>query len=339
MAVFMGTALAGFVAGGSEAEPLELSIRLVPGLNSKTVPGMWINGATGAVNIECTSDLAQSNAWALLANLQVTNNPYLYTDTSATNVPRRFYRASSENQSPLNPDPEHLEWIAPGTFTMGSPTNEMGRYSIEGPQTQVTLTMGFWMRKCVTLQQEYLAVTGTNPSLHEGSTNLPVERVTWYEATNFCGALTVSERAAGRLPTGYVYRLPTEAEWEYACRAGTATRFSFGDDVSYTQLGDYAWYSFNSGDTSHPVGLKQSNPWGLYDMHGNVWEWCLDWFGTYPGGSVTDPRGPARGSSRVFRGGSYYQEGANCRSATRDYYSPDTPFDDVGFRAVLAPGL
>ena len=112
-----------------------------------------------------------------------------------------------------------------------------------------------------------------------------METVSWYDATNYCGELTERERAAGRIATNSVYRLPTEAEWEYACRAGTSTRFSYGDDPGYTNLTNYAWYGDNSGGTTHPVGQKLPNPWGLYDMHGNVWEWCQDWWSdTYPGG-------------------------------------------------------
>jgi hypothetical protein len=139
-------------------------------------------------------------------------------------------------------------------------------------------------------------------------------------------------------PTGYVYRLPTEAEWEYACRAGTTTRFSFGDDPGYSQLGNYVWYDANSGKQTHPVGQKQPNPRGLYDMHGNVWEWCLDWTGAYPGGSVTDPIGANSGSDRVVRGGCWSVVGRGCRSARRISDTPGIRFSGLGFRAVLAPG-
>jgi formylglycine-generating enzyme required for sulfatase activity len=187
-------------------------------------------------------------------------------------------------------------------------------------------------------QGEYQAVMGSNPSSVGGDTNRPVETVTWYDATNYCGKLTAAERAAGRLPAGYVYRLPTEAEWEYACRAGTTTRFSYGDDPGYSQLGNYAWYGSKSGGTTHTVGLKQPNFWGLYDMAGNVWEWCLDWYGTYPGGSVSDPKGPGSGSIRGIRGGGWHFDGQFCRSAKRDAKTPAYQDSFVGFRAVLAPG-
>jgi len=144
--------------------------------------------------------------------------------------------------------------------------------------------------------------------------------------------------AAGRLPAGFVYRLPTEAEWEYACRAGTTTRFYYGDDPGYERLGDYAWYKSNSGGTSHAVVLRQPNPWGLYDMYGNVWEWCLDWYRTHPGGSVTDPEGATSGSVRMMRGGSWCDDGRICRSAYRSWGAPSMRRENRGLRAVLAAG-
>ena len=206
-------------------QPVELNIQMVPGI--------WITGANGPVSIECTTNLDQTGGWALLANVQATNSPYFYADATATNSTTRFYRAVVENngntnEPPVNPDPAHLVWIKAGTFV------------IQGPQTQVTLSQGFWMSKYETTQEEYLAVMGNNPSFFTGDLKRPVERVTWSDATNYCGKLTILERAAGRLPVGYVYRLPTEAEWEYCCRAGTTTRFSYGDDPGHTQLGNRA---------------------------------------------------------------------------------------------------
>jgi formylglycine-generating enzyme required for sulfatase activity len=221
---------------------------------------------------------------------------------------------------------------------MGSPATEQDRFGNEAPQTVVTLTKGFWMGKYEVTQGEYLAVVGGNPSRFTGDPNRPVEQLSWTDATNYCARLTAQERAAGRLPAGWAYRLPTEAEWEYAARAGTTTRFSYGDDPGYGQLGGYAWYLSNSGGTTHPVGEKQPNPWGLYDMSGNVWEWCSDWYATYPGGSVTDPVGPGSGSFRVLRGGGCYVGGLDCRSANRDDLAPDFRRYYVGFRAVLAAG-
>src|SRR5262249_41853232 len=155
-------------------------------------------------------------------------------------------------------------------------------------------------------QGEYQSVTGVNPSFFSGSTNLPVEQVSWIDATNYCGMLTQRERAAGHIAASWQYRLSTEAEWEYACRAGTTTRFYYGDDLSYLNLTNNAWYEDNSDDQTHPVGLKPANPWGLYDMGGNVSEWCLDWYAPYPGGNVTDPLATDSTSGlRVLRGGSW----------------------------------
>jgi formylglycine-generating enzyme required for sulfatase activity len=221
---------------------------------------------------------------------------------------------------------------------MGSPTNEQDRDSDEGPQTVVTLTKGFFVGQHEVTQGEYQAVMKSNPSGFKGDPNRPVEQVSWHDATNYCARLTGRERTAGGLPEGWVYRLPTEAEWEYACRAGTTTRFSYGDDAGYAQFGNYAWYNSNSKATTHAVGQKQPNAWGLYDVHGNVWEWCLGWYGTYPGGRVTNPKGPDSGSLRVIRGGGWDGDAWGCRSAFRSYYWPDGRYGDLGFRAVLAPG-
>jgi formylglycine-generating enzyme required for sulfatase activity len=136
-------------------------------------------------------------------------------------------------------------------------------------------------------------------------------------------------------------RLPTEAEWEYACRAGTKTRFSYGDDADYRQLGEYAWYASNSGNKTHPVGEKKPNGWGLYDVHGNVWEWCQDWYGEYAAGQAADPTGPASGSVRVLRGGCWFYFPQNCRSAYRVYDAPVYRDVNIGLRVVVVvgPGL
>ena len=246
-------------------------------------------------------------------------------------------------EPPVNPDPEHLVWIKPGTFTMGSPSNESDRESEEGPQTQVTISKGFWMSQYETMQEEYLAVMGTNPSWFTGDLKCPVERVSWNDATNYCAKLTDRERTAGRLPTGYIYRLPTEAEWEYACRAGTTTATAFGNNLSSDQAnfdGRYPYGGATKGphlENTSKVGSYAPNAWGLYDMHGNVYEWCLDWYGAYPGGNVTDPRGSNTGSYRVNRGSCWDDDGRYCRSAIRYYDWPGDWDIDIGFRSVLAP--
>jgi len=188
-------------------------------------------------------------------------------------------------------------------------------------------------------QQEYQSVRTNNPSYFTGDPSRPVEQVSWLDATNYCRLLTERELAAGRIPAGYCYRLPTEAEWEYACRAGTSTRFYYGDDPGYTNLAAHAWYRNSSANTTHPVGQKPPNPWGLHDMHGNVWEWCQDWYAAaHPGGSVIDPQGPPDGILRVLRGGSWYDFGWLCRSACRIGDDPAANYyNNYGFRVVLAP--
>lgn len=222
-----------------------------------------------------------------------------------------------------------LIWIKPGTFTMGSPPEEEGRNKAEGPQTKVTLTQGFWLGKTHVTQAQYLAETGTNPSHFQTvGPNAPVDRVSWLMAMEYCEKLTAHERAAGRLPAGYVYTLPTEAQWEYACRAGTTGLYSGNPDAM-------SWYKANSGGTTHPVAEKKPNPWGLYDMYGNVLQWCYDWYGPYPGGSVTDPNGPNSGYFRMARGGSWRTE--IMRSASRAGGSAGREDYTLGFRLALAP--
>jgi len=218
--------------------------------------------------------------------------------------------------------------IPAGKFMMGSPDSEQGRYEDEGPQHEVVITKPFYMGVTEVTQAQYEAVMGKNPSYYRGAAN-PVETVSWNDAVEFCKKLSEKTRQT--------VRLPTEAEWEYACRAGTQTAFSFGDDPS--TLGDYAWWGKNSGETPHPVGQKKPNAWGLYDTHGNVWEWCADWWGEYPKGPITDPSGPATASrgSRVLRGGSWRRGDTDYfRCAYRDhgYDAPTTRDDRDGFRCA-----
>jgi formylglycine-generating enzyme required for sulfatase activity len=310
------------------------SAQTPPGLDLQLYAGLSITGAVGAVySVEYVNDLAASNAWRCLTFLQLPVSNYLWFDPTARATVRRFYRAT-EFSAPAN-----LVFIPPGTFRMGSPTNEVDRDVSEGPQTAVTISHGFWMGKYEVTQGEYLALMGNNPSSFPGDTNRPVETVSWLDATNYCDKLTQRERAAGRIATNSVYRLPTEAEWEYAARGWTSTRFSYGDDPGYTDLANYGWYVNDSGGTTHPVGQLLPNPWGLYDMAGNVWEWCQDRWALLPGGTALDPQGPATGANRVFRGGSFIGPAAGSRSASRIFSHPPTATsENLGLRVVLAPG-
>jgi formylglycine-generating enzyme required for sulfatase activity len=222
-----------------------------------------------------------------------------------------------------------LTRIPAGKFMMGSPDSEKGHFDGEGPQHEVTLSKPFYMGVTEVTQAQYEAVMDTNPSNFRGETN-PVETVSWDDATEFCKKLSEKTRQA--------VRLPTEAEWEYACRAGTATAFSFGDADS--ALGDYAWYSANSGNTTHPVGQKKPNAWGLYDMNGNVWEWCADWYGygygDYTNGAVRNPQGAGSGGLRVLRGGSWRNGAGSSRAAFRFFCTPDFRHYFYGFRVVVS---
>ncbi len=232
--------------------------------------------------------------------------------------------------------------MAAGTFRMGSPSTEQDRGDDEGPLTNVTLTRPFWMGRYEVTQREWEAIMDFNPSRFEGP-DIAVHRVNWFQADDFCERLTQQERDAGQLPAGYVYRLPTEAEWEHAVRAGTQTRFFFGDDPNYTDLPDYAWYLPNQGGRVHEVGEKRPNPWGLYDVYGNVGEWCYDWKADQlPGGSVVDPTGVETARLKAVRGGHRGNEGYRLRSAwRRGAQIPTDPGSNFGygFRVVLGPDL
>jgi uncharacterized protein (TIGR02996 family) len=226
--------------------------------------------------------------------------------------------------------------IPPGTFLMGSPESEPGRYDDEGPQHMVELTRPFYLGVYPVTQREYEAVMGHNPSHftpeRDGGPLHPVEMVSWERCRAFCDRL--SAREAGR-----TYELPTEAEWEYACRAGTTTGCFFGDDAA--KLGEYAWYWENAGERTHEVGTKKANAWGLFDMHGNVLQWCADGPREYAkeaGKSpIKDPKSPLDGARRVLRGGSWHYNPRYCRAAYRKDHEPGYRYVNIGFRVVLRP--
>jgi formylglycine-generating enzyme required for sulfatase activity len=221
-------------------------------------------------------------------------------------------------------------WIRPGTFLMSGTLGD-------GDDTVVTITRGYWLGQTEVTQAQWQIVAEGIPVYrniplpsHFRGSNRPVENMTWDMAAAFCARLTEVERAAGRLPPGYEYQLPTEAQWEYACRAGTSGAYP-------GKLDDIAWYEANSGGETHPVAQKQPNAWGLYDMCGNVGEWCADWYGGYPGGRVHDPAGPRSGNYRVIRGGTGSGPAGVCRSAFRTWLKPDLVKPWQGFRVALAP--
>ncbi|MBR6057402.1 MAG: SUMF1/EgtB/PvdO family nonheme iron enzyme [Victivallales bacterium] len=230
--------------------------------------------------------------------------------------------------------------IPKGDFTMGSPEGELGRYLSE-TKHHVYLSKDFWLGKTEVTQAQYEALMKGNPSNFKKGGDYPVEKVTWNDAMEFCRRLTELERNAGRFPKGYEYTLPTEAQWEYACRAGTTTALNNGmnlmdEKYNCENLNETAWYDYHKDERStHPVGLKKENKWGLYDMQGNVYEWCLDWYGNYSAGSNTDPKGPSTGSRRVCRGGSWNGLARNCRSANRYYFGPSLGYSGIGFRVAL----
>jgi formylglycine-generating enzyme required for sulfatase activity len=229
-----------------------------------------------------------------------------------------------------------LVLIPKGTFMMGSPESEQGRNENEN-QHEVTISKDYYLGVYEVTQAQYEKVMGKNPSYFQGAkvgnenTDLPVDNVSWDDTVEFCKRLSdlPEEKKAGRL-----YRLPTEAEWEYACRAGSKTAYSFDDEEGL--LPEYGWFKRNSSDRTHTVGLLEPNAWGLYDMHGNVWECCSDRYGDYPKGAVSDPSGPKVGSSRVYRGGSWYDVAASCRSALRFRIAPVVRYYFLGFRLALS---
>jgi sialidase-1 len=233
--------------------------------------------------------------------------------------------------------PLDMIWIPSGTFLMGQGANEQDAYpNKETPQHRVTLSHGFWIGRYEVTKEQWRAVMGTAPwSGHKyvnDDMKSPAVCITWNDAQAFVERLTSD--------TGKTFRLPTEAEWEYACRAGTTTRFYWGDDPAYEEINGHAWWRGNTLVTeqayAQPVGLKPPNAWGLYDMSGNASEWCQDWHGYYVGGAATDPVGPSSAQHRVLRGGSWIDIGGHCRSARRNHDVPSAVHSDIGFRVVCA---
>jgi formylglycine-generating enzyme required for sulfatase activity len=203
-------------------------------------------------------------------------------------------------------------WIPPGAFQMGCSPGSVECWDMEKPVHQVTISRGFWMGQTEVTQEAYKWVTGNNPS-HFIEPKRPVENISWFDAKSYC-------QTAGM-------RLPTDAEWEYAARAGSTGSL-------YADLDAIAWYSSNSGGTTHPVGGKEANPWGLSDMFGNLAEWVTDWSAFYTPGNATDPQGPANGRERVIRGGNWEVPRNSMRASLRDYWEPAKSDSKTGVRCA-----
>ena len=240
-----------------------------------------------------------------------------------------------------------LALIPAGKFTMGSPDSEEYCGIDEVPQRVVTISKPFYMGVYEVTQEQWTAAMGTTPwkgkeYAKDGATHA-ANYISWNDATDFCKKLSTKTGPSTGLRAGKTVSLPTEAQWEYACRAGSKTRFSYGDDDDYSKLGDYAWFDKNAWNIGekypHAVGQKKANAWGLYDMPGNVWEWCADWWGSYANAGKADPSGPASGSYRMLRGGSFLDYAGFCRSSDRTNTGPADGSYDHGFRVVVPPGL
>jgi formylglycine-generating enzyme required for sulfatase activity len=349
----VGKALAVDAKGG---EALALADRLVPTLTvTAELEGQAVAGATisigGAVQqrtTPATYRLDRGKTYAFAVTLPPANGRFFTTaETTVTadwRGPRTWTTKLEVFRGPVGVQPwtvpglgMELVYVAPGSFQMGSNDGKED----ERPVHTVRISKGFWLGKYEVTQAEYVAVVGTNPSFFKGA-RYPVGHVCWTEAAAFCAGLTERERAAGRLPAGYEYRLPTEAEWEYAARGGAQ-----GRGLPYpgsNNVDEVAWHMGNSGDTTHPVGLKKPNELGLYDMCGNVIEWCLDWYDEsyYAKSPVTAPLNLQAGDYRVTRGGSMIFSDLFVSSATRFPYLVMADFPvtiDVGFRACLAPQI
>jgi formylglycine-generating enzyme required for sulfatase activity len=317
---------------GSSALPLDLGPAGAPGcfLNVNGDPG------AGAMAVSLVADTAGRVTWSLpMPTLAGAVGFTFYNQYVSIEAPAgRALPITTTNAGrgviglPGVPD---MVWIPAGTFAMGSTQGDPQ----EQPVHTVHITRPFWMGKYEVTQAEWQALMGTNPSSFPGP-NRPVETVSWNDGMAYCAALTAREQAAGRLPTGYRYRLPTEAEWEYCCRAGTTTEWNVGSRLDCGQANFVSCVHQTAN-----VGSYAANPWGLHDMHGNVWEWCLDagaQTANYPSAAVSDPY-VSRGTYRIYRGGSLGNGSYYCRSAFRNGLLPDVGIHTFGFRVALAPVL
>ena len=301
--------------------------------------GVWIGAAlTSKNNANSESETTNANAKAssheLNAHYSISTKNNAATEAvcdatgSASSLANK--RPAGERMTMAIDDVEvAFRWIPAGSFIMGG-TDDKAYYD-EQPAHKVIITKGYWLAETPTTQRLWQAVMGANPSRFQGDDLRPVENVSWHDSNEFIDILNSSLRSSSDSAKLGRFRLPTEAEWEYACRAGTTGKYN----VSGESLDNLGWYAKNSNKTTHAVGCKRANAWGLYDMHGNVYEWCADWYGDYPNGTVTDPTGPSSGSSRVLRGGSWFFNARDCRSAFRNCSGPAIRYYNCGFRLLL----
>ena len=303
-------------------------------VNSPGLPLLIPSGEVRVLTVRYAPDMAGKRS---KAHLSIgTNDPEFYEyQVLLTGTSIMAFRESETGfPSPIyNSLGMVFRYLPPGTFLMGSPIDEPGRNDDEVPH-EVTLTKGFYIQVHQVTQKQWQVVMGHNPSsfLDQGE-NCPVDSVHWQDCQEFIQKLN-------SLGEG-TYRLPTEAEWEYACRAGSTTAIANGELITIscepdTNLEALAWYCGNSDRQTHSVALKDPNAWGLYDMHGNVAEWCQDWYGPYPEVPLSDPKGPPSGPGLVVRGGSWFNSAKNCRSAARFYWPPQArgQLQVMGFRLV-----
>jgi formylglycine-generating enzyme required for sulfatase activity len=299
-------------------------------------------GRPGRVQLEYSPDLVKWFPFrdpirVLRASLEV-------QDVNGLRQDSRYYRGFFDSNIELQRTLQAKEgplvvWVTPGTFMLGSDEADPDRDGDERPLTKVTLTERYAIGTHEVTQAEYVSLMHVNPSRFQFDSSHPVSNVRWQQAVEYCRRLTEREELRGRLPSGYIYRLPTEAEWDFACQAGSTARYHYGDDPDYSNLGIYAWYSANSDGVSQPVMTREPNDWGIYGFLGNVHEWCLDRYGRYPGGELTNPRGPDGDDDRslhVIRGGSWFDAAKNCRRSDRHRDWFVTYIGDLGFRIALA---
>lgn len=309
---------------------LKVSVLLAVSLTFSALPTY----AQTPMDLDLNGDWTISHE-ELLRAVEIWKAGSYYQDTTGRYLPGKSpgWIASATITIPLlglptGAKPLEMVYIPAGTFTMGQPENEPDYQAINGPPHQVTLTQGFYLGKYEITQAQWQAVMGSNPSYLTRGDNKPVQYFTWSECQEFIENLN-------QLGQG-TFRLPTEAEWEYACRVGTTTRFYWGDDLQYSQVGQYAWYPYyGSSNESQDVGLKLPNAWGLFDMSGNIFELCQDWHGDYSALAQINPTGPTSGTYKVIRGGSIFNGVDEQRSYSRirgsDPYKRD---QSVGFRLV-----